>query len=101
MVVSLFKTIADSAGAAVDIPDQQTANEGDIAFDQATGQRLIFKDVSTATSFSYGFNGTSGIEVDDSITSFFDSTKRFSQQFSTFITSQSSSPLLSYNLNRL
>ena len=101
MVVSLFKTIADSAGAAVDIPDQQTANEGDIAFDQATGQRLIFKDVSTATSFSYGFNGNSGIEVDDSITNFFDSTKRFSQQFSTFITSQSSSPLLSYNLNNV
>ena len=37
MVVSLFKTIADSAGAAVDIPDQQTSNEGDVVLDPFMG----------------------------------------------------------------
>ena len=89
MVVSLFRT--ESAGDSfpgVDIPSQATSNVGDIAFDQTTGQLLEFKDVSTSTSFSYSFNGNSGLEIDSSVTDFFDSTKRFSQQFSTFINTQ-------------
>ena len=101
MTTSLFKTIADSAGPAIDAPGQATSDIGDVAFDQSTGQRLEFQDVSTSTSFSYGFNGNSAIEVDTSVTDFFDSTKRFSQQFSTFVRSQSSSPLVSYNLNNV
>ena len=101
MTTSLFKTIADSAGPAIDAPGQATSEIGDVAFDQSTGQRLEFQDVSTSTSFSYGFNGNSAIEVDTSVTDFFDSTKRFSQQFSTFVRSQSSSPLVSYNLNNV
>lgn len=102
MVVSLFRT--ESAGDSfpgVDIPSQATSNVGDIAFDQTTGQLLEFKDVSTSTSFSYSFNGNSGLEIDSSVTDFFDSTKRFSQQFSTFINTQSSSPLVSYNLSNV
>ena len=101
MTTSLFKSDSDASGPPIDAPSQATSNIGDVAFDQSTGQRQEFQDVSTSTSFSYGFNGNSAIEVDSSVTAFFDSTKRFSQQFSTFITSQSSSPLLSYNLNNV
>ena len=101
MTTSLFKSDSDASGPPIDAPDQATANLGDVAFDQSTGQRLEFQDVSTSASFSYGFNGNSAIEVDTSVTDFFDSTKRFSQQFSTFVRSQNSSPLVSYNLNNV
>ena len=102
MTTSLFRT--ESAGDSfpgIAAPDPATATEGDQAFDQSTGQLLTFLDVSTAASFSYSFNGNSGLEIDSSVTNSFDSTTRFSQQFSTFINTQSSSPLVSYNLSNV
>jgi len=100
MAITLFRT--ESAGDSfpgIDIPSATTANIGDVAFDQTTGQTHVFQDVSKSASFSYAFNGNSAISVDSSVTSFFDSTKRFSNQFSTFIETQNQSVLASYNLN--
>ncbi len=100
MTTTLFRT--ESAGEGfpvIDIPSAATATVGDVAFDQTTGQSHLFQDVSQSASFSYAFNGNSAILVDSSVTSFFDSTKRFSNQFSTFIETQNQSVLASYNLN--
>ena len=102
MATTLFRT--ESAGDSfpgIDIPSATTANIGDVAFDQTTGQTHVFQDVSQSASFSYAFNGNSAISVDSSVTSFFDSTKRFSNQFSTFIETQNQSALTSYNLNNV
>ena len=63
------------------LPLANEANVGDKVFVRSDQTVRTFLDVSTATSFSYSLNN-GGIEVDQSITDFFDSTKRFGFQIS-------------------
>ena len=82
------------------LPLANEANVGDKVFVRSDQTVRTFLDVSTATSFSYSLNN-GGIEVDQSITDFFDSTKRFGFQMQVFAGTQTGAPLVSNVLNNV
>lgn len=92
----MTRTIVNNAG---EIPAPTTADIGDEIFSNSDGTRSVFIDVSKSTSYSYTFDGNSGIIADSSVTDHFDSSKIFGAQFSTYIENQNNSPLLSFSLD--
>lgn len=105
MGLTIINGVVDASTNFIDsTPSSATANIGDRLFRTKKGELLEFDDISISTSQSYGFDGKSGIKVDESKLNDFDSQNRFSKEFWIYRadnTINTNTPLLSYTLDNL